>query len=47
YDEKHKDIIVPVLKEKDVVIERPKFIEKIVEIIKPKYVCQKCGHEVR
>lgn len=47
YDEIHKDIVIPVLKEKDVIIQRPKFVDKTVEVIKPQYVCQKCGHEVR
>lgn len=46
YDEVHKEIIVPVLKEKDIIISRPKFVDKEVTVIKPKYVCQKCGHEV-
>ena len=46
YEEEKRTIIVPVLKEKDVIVQRPKFVDKVVEIIKPKYVCQKCGHEV-
>lgn len=46
YDEIRKEIIVPVLVEKDVPISKPRFIEKTIEVIKPKYVCQKCGHEV-
>lgn len=46
YDEIRKEIIVPVLVEKDMPISKPRFVEKIVEVIKPKYVCQKCGHEV-
>jgi hypothetical protein len=47
YKEEIKEIIVPVLKEKDIIVQRPKFVEKIVEVIKPKYLCQNCGHEVR
>ena len=46
YEEVVKEIIVPVIKEQELIISRPKFVEKIVEVIKPKYVCQKCGHEV-
>jgi hypothetical protein len=47
YDEEHREIIVPVLKEKDVIVNRPKFVDKVVDVIKPKYKCQECGHEVR
>jgi hypothetical protein len=32
---------------KDVVIEKPLFRERIVEVIKPKYICAKCGEEVK
>ncbi len=47
YDEEHRDIVVPVLKEKDIIVNRPKFVDKVVEVVKPKYICQNCGHEVR
>ena len=47
YEEEHREILVPVLKDKDVIVNRPKFVEKVVEVIKPKYLCQNCNHEVR
>ncbi len=32
--------------EKEHVIDRPKFREKVVDVIKPHYKCQKCNFEV-
>jgi hypothetical protein len=34
------------VKEKEVFVDRPKFRERIVDVIKPHYVCQACGEDV-
>ena len=43
-------VIVPVEKvkivEREVHVDKPKFRERIVDVIKPHYVCQDCGKEV-
>lgn len=40
------EVKVPKIVEQEVIVNRPKFRERIVDVIKPKYKCQKCGHEV-
>jgi hypothetical protein len=37
-----KEVVV----EKEVIVDRPKFRERVVDVIKPHYVCQNCGKEV-
>ena len=36
----------PVIVEREVLVDRAKFREKVVDVIKPHYVCQNCGKEV-
>ena len=41
-----KEVNVPRIIYKDQVVNRPIFRERIVDVIKPCYKCQNCGHEV-
>jgi len=42
--EVQKEVVV--FKEREVTIERPQFRDRIVDVIKPHYTCQACGHSV-
>ena len=41
------NVDVPVFVNREVVVDKPKFRERTVDIIKPNYVCQKCGGDAK